>query len=110
MTLTKTDIVESIYNQCGFSKMRSHKVVETILEAMKGTLESGEDVMLSGFGKFSVKDKSARRGRDPATGKGRMLEARRVVTFRSSPVLRARMNRKGRGSNYRKKPSRSRTR
>jgi integration host factor subunit alpha len=88
MTLTKTDIADSIYNQCGFSRMKSDKVVEAILETMKSTLESGENVLLSGFGKFSVREKSARRGRDPATGKDLTLEGRRVVTFRSSPVLR----------------------
>ena len=110
MTLTKTDIVESIYSQCGLSKTKSDILVETILETMKGTLESGEDVLISRFGRFSVRDKSARRGRNPATGNDLMLEARRVVTFWCSPVFRAKMNRKGRGSNYRKKPSRSRTR
>jgi integration host factor subunit alpha len=92
MTLTKEDIIKSIYNQCGLSKTKSDKVVEAILETMKGTLESGEDVMLTRFGKFSVRKKNARRGRDPATGNDLMLEARRVVTFRSSPVLRAKMN------------------
>jgi integration host factor subunit alpha len=95
MTLTKTDIVESIYNQCGISKAKSDKLVETVLETIKSNLESGEDVLLSGFGKFSVRDKSARRGRDPATGKDLILEARRVVTFWCSPVFRAKMNGKG---------------
>jgi integration host factor subunit alpha len=110
MTLTKTDIVTSIYNQCGLPKLKSDQLVETILETMKGALESGENVLLSGFGRFSVRDKGARRGRNPATGDDLMLEARRVVTFWCSPVFRAKINGKGRGSNYRKKPSGSRTR
>ena len=110
MTLTKDDISTNIGKEHGFSKAKSTKLVEATLEFVKASLESGEDVLLSGFGKFSVNRKDARRGRNPATGKGLTLEARRVVTFRSSPVLRAKMNRKGRGSNYRKKPSRSRTR
>lgn len=95
MTLTKTDIVESIYNQCGLSRTKSDKVVETILETMKATLESGEDVMLTRFGKFSVRSKKARRGRNPATGKDLTLEPRRVVVFHCSPVLNRKLNRKG---------------
>ena len=92
MTLTKADIADSISSQCDFSKAKSIQLVEGILEFIKGSLESGEDVMLSGFGKFSVNRKNARRGRDPTTGKGLTLEARRIVTFRCSPVLRAKMN------------------
>ena len=95
MTLTKADIVESIYSQCGFSKTKSTQLVEATLEFIKGSLESGEDVLLSGFGKFSVNRKDARRGRNPATGDDITLGARRVVTFRCSPVLRAKMNGKG---------------
>jgi integration host factor subunit alpha len=95
MTLTKDDIADSIYNQCGFSKTKSDQMVETILEAMKGTLESGEDVMISRFGKLSVNRKEPRRGRNPATGKDLTLEARRVVTFHCSPVLKGKLNGKG---------------
>ena len=87
MTLTKADLVETIYNQCGFSKTKSTQLVEAILEFIKASLESGEDVLLSGFGKFSVNRKDARRGRNPATGDDITLGARRVATFRSSPVL-----------------------
>lgn len=95
MTLTKTDIVESVYNQCGFSRTRSDKLIETILETIKGTLESDEDVLLSGFGKFYVNRKDARRGKNSATGNDITLGARRVVTYRCSPVLRAKMNGRG---------------
>jgi integration host factor subunit alpha len=98
MTLTKDDIADSIYNQCGFSRTTSVHLVEAILEMIKHTLESGEDVMLSRFGKFTVGNKKARRGRNPATGKSLMLEPRRVVTFHCSPVLRTRINRKIAGS------------
>jgi len=94
MTLTKSDIVESIYNQCGLSKTKSDKLVETVLETMKGCLESGEDVLLSGFGKFCVKGKNERRGRNPATGRDLILEPRRVVTFHVSPVFKGKLNRK----------------
>ena len=95
MTLTKDDIVQSISNQCGLSRTKSDKLLETILETTKGTLESGEDVLICRFGKFSVRDKSARRGRDPATGKDLTLEPRRVVTFHCSPVLKGKLNEKG---------------
>jgi integration host factor subunit alpha len=95
VTLTKDDIVVSLYNQCGFSRTTSVHLVEAILEMIKITLESGEDVMLSRFGKFSVRSKKARRGRNPATGKDLMLEPRRVVTFHCSPVLNRKLNGKG---------------
>jgi len=68
MTLTKVDIVESIAEQNGFPKNKSSEVVETLLEIIKKSLESGEDVLISGFGKFCVKKKKERRGRNPVTG------------------------------------------
>ena len=86
---------DSIYNQCGFCRTKSVRLIETILEVLKGSLESGEDVMLTRFGKFSARNKKARRGRNPATGKDLMLEPRRVVTFHCSPVLNRRLNGKG---------------
>ena len=95
MTLTKDGIIDSIYNQCGFSRMKSVRLIETILEMIKSTLESREDVMITRFGKFSVRSKKARRGRNPATGKDLTLEARRVVTFHISPVLKGKLNGKG---------------
>jgi len=68
MPLTKAQFVESIHNQIGFTKNKSSEIVETCLEIIKSTLESGEDVLLSNFGKFCVKNKDERKGRNPATG------------------------------------------
>jgi len=92
MTLTKIQIVESIQNQTSFSKSRSSEILETLLEIVKSTLASGEDVLVSGFGKFCVKEKRERKGRNPATGEDLMLEPRKVVTFRCSGKLRETVN------------------
>jgi integration host factor subunit alpha len=92
MALTKAQIVETISNQIGFSKNRSSELVEILLEIIKSTLESGEDVLISNFGKFCVKQKNERRGRNPATGDSMMLEPRKVVTFKCSGTLRDRIN------------------
>jgi len=92
MTLTKSDIINSIYNQCGFSKPKSIKVIEAMLEIIKSCLESGESILISGFGKFEVRDKHNRRGRNPQTGDDLMLDARRVVTFKCSGVLKDKLN------------------
>ncbi len=92
MTLTKVKLVESIQSQTGFTKNKSSEIVETCLEIMKSTLGSGEDVMISGFGKFCVKEKKERKGRNPATGNGMMLTPRKVVTFKCSGKLRKRIN------------------
>ena len=92
MTITKSHIFDSIYNNCDLSKTLSIQAIETTLEIMKQTLESGEDVLISGFGKFEVKDKNQRKGRNPATGNDLVLDARRVVTFKCSGVLRERLN------------------
>ena len=92
MSLTKADIVEQLYLEMGFAKTKSSEIVEALLECIKGSLESGEDVLVSGFGKFCVKRKHARRGRNPATGESAMLPARRVVTFKCSGCLRKRVN------------------
>ena len=94
MTLTKSDLIDSIYNHCGFSRTKSVQLVESTLEIIKSSLESGESVMISGFGKFVVKDKKVRRGRNPQTGDDLMLGARRVVKFKCSGVLRDKINRK----------------
>ena len=88
MTLTKANIVEALAKQNGYPKNQSFEMIETLLEIMKRTLESGEDVLVSGFGKFCVKEKHERRGRNPATGEDMMLEPRRVVTFTCSRKLR----------------------
>ena len=92
MTLTKANIVEAIAEQIGYAKNQSSEMIEILLEIIKRTLESGDDVLVSGFGKFCVKTKQKRRGRNPATGEGMMLEPRHVVTFRCSRQLRDRIN------------------
>ena len=92
MTLTKIQIVESIQNQTGFPKNKSSEIVETLLEIIKRTLASGEDVLVSGFGKFRVNEKKERKGRNPSTGDAMMLEPRKVVTFKCSGKLRNKIN------------------
>ena len=92
MTLTKAHIAEAVAEQNGYPKNQSFEMIETLLEIIKRTLESGEDVLVSGFGKFCIKEKKRRRGRNPATGADMMLEPRRVVTFRCSRSLRNRIH------------------
>lgn len=87
MALTKGDIVASL-NDLGFTKKKSVETVECLLEIIKQALENGEDVLVSGFGKFCVKKKKERRGRNPATGEDLILRKRRVVTFKCSGKLR----------------------
>jgi integration host factor subunit alpha len=87
MALTKSDIVASIHD-LGLTKKKSVEVIESLLEIIKRSLESSEDVLISGFGKFCVKDKAKRKGRNPATGEDLMLRGRRVVTFKCSGKLR----------------------
>ena len=87
MALTKSEIVASVHN-LGLTKKKSVEVIESLLEIIKRSLESSEDVLVSGFGKFCVKDKAKRRGRNPATGEDLMLKGRRVVTFKCSGKLR----------------------
>lgn len=92
MALTKDRIIEEIRIKNGFTKKKSTKTVEILLELIKRSLESGEDVLISGFGKFSVLEKKERKGRNPATGEAMMLEPRKVVTFQCSGKLRDRVN------------------
>lgn len=92
MTLTKSKIVDAIHDELGFPKNRSAEMLEILLELVKNTLQKNEDVLISGFGKFCVKDKKTRRGRNPATGDDMLLEQRRVVTFRCSHLLRKKIN------------------
>jgi len=92
MTLTKNDIIEEIRTNNGFSRNKSIETVETLLGIIKQTLASGEDVKVSGFGKFRVKEKSERKGRNPATGGDMMLAPRKVVTFKCSGKLREMVN------------------
>jgi len=94
-TLTKNGIVNEISNKVGFKKKDSTDIIEKILEIIKRTLENGEDVLVSGFGKFCVKEKGQRKGRNPATGEPMMLKARRVVTFKCSGKLRENIERYG---------------
>ena len=92
MTLTKDHIIKSVQRQFDLSKSQSADLVESVLEIIKRTLAEGEDVLISGFGKFCVREKKERRGRNPATGNDLMLSARRVVTFRCSSLLRDKLN------------------
>ena len=94
MTLTKADLIDSVFMSTGMPKKKSTQVVETLLEQIKQALESGDDVLISGFGKFCVKEKKKRRGRNPATGADLMLDGRRIVTFKGSGVLKDKLNRK----------------
>ncbi len=87
MALTKIEIFELIRQKTFLSPQQARNSVETLLEIMKSTLASGEDIMISGLGKFCVKDKAARKGRNPATDEEMILKARRVVTFKCSGKL-----------------------
>ena len=90
--LTKARIIEDVAEANGLAKGQASDTVETLLEIVKRTLEDGEDVLISGFGKFCVKEKSKRRGRNPATEENMMLRARKVVTFKCSRNLRDKVN------------------
>ncbi len=92
MTLTKAMIVDAVHEQLGYPKNKSAELLETLLELIKNNLEKGEDVLISGFGKFCVKATNQRRGRNPATGADMLLDQRRVVTFRCSHLLREKIN------------------
>jgi integration host factor subunit alpha len=95
MTLTKDHLVNSIYTSFDIPKGKSAALIETLLQIIKKRLEKKEDVLISGFGKFCVKDKNDRRGRNPATGEDMTLGARRVVVFKCSGVLREKVNGEG---------------
>ena len=92
MSLTKETIISDIYNQVGLSKTRSRSSVETLFDIVKKTLENGEDILISGFGKFLVKQKEERRGRNHQTTEDLQLRARRVVVFKTSGTLRNKIN------------------
>ncbi len=93
MTLTKAKLVRQVYkSHPDLSKTRATDAVETFIDLVKDSLIKGEDLLLSGFGKFNVKDKRARRGRNPQTGDELLLDARRVVTFKPSGILRNKVN------------------
>jgi integration host factor subunit alpha len=90
--MTKAEIVEQIYERVGFSKKEAAELVERVFEIMKETLAEGEKVKISGFGNFVVREKNARKGRNPQTGQEILLDARRVLTFKPSLVLKNVLN------------------
>ena len=92
MACTKTTIIEKIVEKNNLSPSQAKDIIEILLEIMKETLASGEDIMISGFGKFQVNEKAPRKGRNPATDKSMMLDKRRVVTFKCAGKLRDRIN------------------
>jgi len=92
MALTKEKIIDNVFEQVGVSKSQSRQTVESLLELVKETLASGESLLVSGFGKFAVKHKRSRRGRNPQTKEDLQLRARKVVVFKTSGVLRRKIN------------------
>jgi integration host factor subunit alpha len=92
MSLTKIEIIDSIYEKLGIPKKECVRIVESVFEVIKDDLGKGNEVMISGFGKWTVKAKKERKGRNPKTGKAIMIDARKVVTFKPSTVLRDKMN------------------
>ena len=93
MTLTKADLVQKVYkSHDNLTKAQATQAVEAMLAAMKNCLSGGEELLISGFGKFNVKDKNARRGRNPQTGQELILEPRRVITFKPSGLLRTKIS------------------
>ena len=92
MALTKADLIERIQSNNDLNKKQSTDIVEGTIGIIKDTLASGEDVLISGFGKLCIKEKAERKGRNPATGEDKMIAARRVVTFRCSGKLREKIN------------------
>jgi integration host factor subunit alpha len=92
MALTKTIISERIQNKLGLSRTDTYEIMEAFLEIIKETIENGDDIMISGFGKFCVNEKQSRKGRNPATDEEMTLPARRVVTFKCSGKLRDLIN------------------
>ena len=91
MTLTKAKIVENLFSKNVFTKTESARIIETLFEIIKQRLESGEDVLITGFGKLCVRGKNERRGRNPQTGEAVMLPSRKVVTFKCSGILRQKL-------------------
>ena len=93
MTLTKEHLISALAEANGYKRIQAAGLVETLIDIIKSKLSSGEDVLVSGFGKFCVREKRERRGRNPATGAGMLLASRRVVTFKWSGRLRDKINR-----------------
>jgi integration host factor subunit alpha len=90
--MTKIDIIQEVYEKLGFSKKDAAKIVESVFDIMKESLAGGEKIKISGFGNFAVKEKKSRRGRNPQTGDEIEISARKVLTFKSSQVLRKILN------------------
>ncbi|RAL25557.1 integration host factor subunit alpha [Lujinxingia litoralis] len=90
--MTKADIVDSVYEKVGITKKEASDYVDTIFEVMKETLEEGEEIKVSGFGKFEVREKSQRVGRNPRTGIEIVIPERRVLRFKVSQVLKDSIN------------------
>ncbi|MGO8942438.1 MAG: integration host factor subunit alpha [Syntrophobacteraceae bacterium] len=94
MTLTKAHIAEALFAQNIFTKTQSAQIIDTLFELIKQSLQNGEEVLISGFGKFLVLEKQARIGRNPQTGEPITLPPRKVVTYKCSDILRAGINRR----------------
>jgi integration host factor subunit alpha len=92
MAVTKFTINQSLQAALKCKRIEAQAILESLLETMKAAMESGEDIMVSGFGKFKVKEKAARKGRNPQVGTDLVLRPRRVVTFKPSGKIRARLN------------------
>ncbi|MEG3641349.1 integration host factor subunit alpha [Magnetococcus sp. PR-3] len=92
MTMTKADIVQTVYQRLGLSKKESADIVESVFELIRNQLESGDPVKISGFGNFTMREKNPRQGRNPKTGEEVEISARRVVTFKASQILLNRVN------------------
>ncbi len=93
MTLAKAQIVENLFAKNLFTKGESVQIIETLFELMKQALERGDDILISGFGKFTVREKRQRQGRNPQTGESMALPPRTVVTFKCSGILKEKVNR-----------------
>jgi integration host factor subunit alpha len=92
MALTKEKMTVLLQDQLGLNKQESRQLLDRLFKIMKNTLSEGEDLLISGFGKFSIRQKNARRGRNPQTKENLILPARKVLVFKTSGVLRQRLN------------------
>lgn len=92
MTLTKAELIDAVYEKVGFSKKEAADLVELVFESMKEELCKGGNIKISGFGKFRVRPKKARMGRNPQTGEAMVISARKVLTFTPSRILRDGIN------------------
>lgn len=90
--MTKAEIIERVHEKCNFSRKDCTELVETFFDTMKGTLESGENLKISGFGSFEIKAKADRKGRNPVTGEAITIAARKVLSFKPSSVLKQSIN------------------